>query len=322
MENELIKKFRKKTVAISGASGYIGSMLADKIRENSQDVICVSRTEKNYDSNFLKHDLSNYDDCKRIVKKADIIYLLGGNTSIYEAKKNPKESINTTVLPISQIVRSATNLNKKIRVVFTSTATVYGLTKNNPISERITPRPITAYDLHKLFAEQEIEMAVRKGILEGFSLRLANVYGPSKTISSSRDRGVLNKSIINGFINNELLLYDNGDCIRDYIYITDVIDALILAGIMPASESGIFNVGSGVGSTIKNAFNLVSKEINILTKKRIKIISTPWPDYIDQIEKRSFTANINKLKKFGWSPKIKIEEGINLACSKFLKELI
>jgi len=142
-----------KTVVVTGASGYIASILVDVLLKHSCKVVQVSRS--NLDSSgqtkTIKADVCNEDTWANIVQQADIIYHLAGNTSVYEAAKNPAESLRSTLLPLNHLTKVAKEMQRKPRVVFASTATVYGLTSRLPVSETVLPKPTTIYDLHKLF---------------------------------------------------------------------------------------------------------------------------------------------------------------------------
>ena len=93
------------------------------------------------------------------------------------------------------------------------------------------PNPITTYDLHKFFAEQQLLVASSSNIIGAISLRLANVYGPSSTESLAQDRGILSKITRMSFELKNLQIYGNGEYLRDYIYIDDVVNAFLHAAL-------------------------------------------------------------------------------------------
>ena len=301
------------TFTVIGASGYIGSKLVNKLTDSGCNVIRSSRrdTITNGDSEFVMAELDSLDFWLNIVEKSDVIIHLAGNTSINVANDNPALDLNSSVVPIYRLIEACKILRKRPRVVFASTVTAYGFTDNLPVSEATTENPESFYDLHKFFVERQLVLATKLNICDGVSLRLANVYGPSSANSSANDRGILNKIIGLALAGDIVSLYGGGNYIRDYIYIDDVVDAFILASISSKSAGEVFNVGSGVGTSVRDAFNAVTQEVYRQTNKIIEMKDMPWPENSPKIDMRNFTASIKKAHTcLGWSPKVSLQTGI------------
>jgi len=319
---DILERLKGKTVVVTGARGYIGSVLVDALIQHSCKVIRVSRVdlEPLADTKTLKADVRNANTWAEIVAQTDVIYHLAGNTSVNEAASNPAESLNSTLLPINHLVKAAKERQCKPRVVFASTATVYGLTPQLPVAENIEPKPITVYDLHKLFAEQQLALAVQQGFVDSVSLRLANVYGPSTGVSSADDRGILNRVTAMALQGKDLMVYGDGNYQRDYIYITDVVNAFLFAGISPQLCGQSFNIASGIGTTVKETFELAAAQAGKITGQSIGVNCAAWPAGIASIEFRQFTADIEKYTTAtGWKPEINLEQGIALLVAELLK---
>jgi len=311
-----------KVIAITGASGYIGSSLTLELKKYSVKIVRTSRKKlnpiKGVEDWIL--DLNYLDSWIKIVSEVDIIFHLAGNTSIYNAEQDPKESLMSTLLPITHLIAASKKLYRMPKVVFASTVTVYGLTQKIPVSEFITPNPITTYDLHKLFAEQVLLMASKNNIISTSILRLANVYGPSISETMAADRGVLSKVTRMAFEGKDLKVYGDGNYIRDYVYIDDVVCAFLYASLIKSTE-GIFNVATGKGSKVKDVFNLISSEVEKITGARNKVEMIEWPIDVNEIEKRNFIGSIELLKSSSkWKPNVEIEEGVKLLVSHYAKE--
>ena len=305
--------YKGKTVAVTGASGYIGSVLADALKNRSADVIRVSRGALLPETGMtnLQADVRDYSCWQNIISKADIIFHLAGITSLYAAAKNPVESLNSTVLPLNHLINVAQELNRVPRVVFASTATIYGITKDLPVSEARETHPITLYDLHKRFAEEQLALANSQGILQSVSLRLANVYGPSLNTSSAMDRGVLNKVSKMALRGEDLQLFGDGNYVRDYIHIDDVVNAFLCAGNLDGFAGRCFNLASGQGVTLKEAFQLVINQVAKATGQKVTLNSVPWPVGADLIEYRNFTGDISAIyDAFNWRPNVSLQAGV------------
>jgi len=269
---DISSKLEGKVVSITGASGYIGSALTQELEKYPLKIIRISRKQLTPEDGVEDWvlDLNKKSSWMKIVSKSDIIFHLSGNTSIYDAEKEPKESLISTLFPIIQLINASKKLSRIPRVIFSSTATVYGLTEVLPVLETKQPNPITTYDLHKFFAEQQLLMASNSNIIDAISLRLANVYGPSPTESLAQDRGILSKITKRRFALKNLQIYGNGEYLRDYIYIDDVVNAFLHASVM---DYGILlnknqislNVASGKGTSVKEVFDLISHEVEKIT---------------------------------------------------------
>lgn len=317
-----IDNLKGRTVVVTGASGYIGSALVDDLVKHSCKVLRVSRGNLAplADTNTIKADVRDASTWAKIIDHADIIYHLAGNTSVYEAAKNPDESLNSTLLPINHLIKAAQERRCKPRVVFASTATVYGMTSKLPVSESAIPKPITIYDFHKLFAEQQLALASQQGVLDAVSLRLANVYGPSSGASSANDRGILNRVTTMALQGKDLTIYGDGNYLRDYVYITDVVKAFLLAGATPGIGGQVYNLASGVGTTVKKVFELVASKSALITGIPLKVNYASWPAGVSLIEFREFVADIsNYISATDWRPIIKPNEGIALLIYEFMK---
>ena len=311
--NIIQKLSEVSTFTVIGASGYIGSKLVNKLTDSGCNVIRSSRrdTITNGDSEFVMAELDSLDFWLNIVEKSDVIIHLAGNTSINVANDNPALDLNSSVVPIYRLIEACKILRKRPRVVFASTVTAYGFTDNLPVSEATAENPESFYDLHKFFVERQLVLATKLNICDGVSLRIANVYGPSSANSTANDRGILNKIIGLALAGDIVSLYGGGNYIRDYIYIDDVVDAFILASISSKSVGEVFNVGSGVGTSVRDAFNAVTQEVYRQTNKIIEMKDVPWPENSPKIDMRNFIASIEKARTcLGWSPKVSLQTGI------------
>ena len=328
---DLHNELKNKVICITGASGYIGSSLVKELDNYSiKKLIRVGRKNMKILPNIEDWalDLKNYNSWRKIVKQADIIFHLSGNTSIAAAEKNPENSLNAEILPIMNLLNAAKELSKKPRFIYASTATIYGLTQNFPVSEDQASNPITCYDNNKLSAEKKLKIARSENLIESISLRLSNVYGPSNNESSSNDRGILSKITKLSFENKKIPIYGAGNYIRDYVYIDDVVKAFLLSSVfnykeIRQSSEIVFNVSSGKGTHVKTVFSMIAKEVEKITGTNSQIESVPWPSQVNDIEKRNFIGSSKRLKSLtGWAPETSILDGIHLLVNHYSKDYI
>jgi len=321
IQQNFINELSGKSVAVTGASGYIGSALADTLNNHSVKVLRVSRRDLPPKAGMedLKADIRTEDCWQEIVNRAEIVFHLAGTTSVYDAEKDPAGSLISTLLPVNHLIAAAQASKRIPRVVFASTATVYGLTDNLPVPETAEANPVTVYDLHKLSAEKQLALATSQGILQSVSLRLANVYGPSSSESATNDRGILNKITRMALQGKVLQLYGDGNYLRDYVYIDDVEQAFMLAAVIRGIEGQAINVASGTGIAVKDAFQEVADQAGEVKGKRVNIEHVPWPAGANVIEFRNFIADIGLLNGFMRSTRIGLDEGISLLISQYVR---
>lgn len=305
---------KKINFAITGANGYIGSKLVAKLKNKRIRLNLFASKIKNYKEKNIysyKFNINDKKCWKKIILESEVIFHLAGNTSVYFAKKNNEENYNVTVQPIKDIIHICKKYKRKPLIIFTSTATVYGLQKKFPVNESTKPLPITVYDKHKFLAEKMLINASNKKILDCCNVRLSNVYGVSNMKVSSSDRGILNKVCMNAIQGKNISVFGKGRFIRDYVYIDDVVDALIKISLSKKLSRKVYNICSGYGTTLIDAFNLIILKAKKTVKSKSIIINKSWPKNIELIEKRNFIGDNKNLKNdTKWVPKINLENGI------------
>ena len=305
--------YNNKKIAVTGASGFLGSFLLNKLSKYSRAASGISRKRrmKLNRAKVLTTDLKKLENAKRVVKKFDIFFLLSANTNINKAEMNPMYNFHSNVVPVINLILAANFLKKKIKIIFTSTGTVFGLNKKKIISESIVPLPVTVYDKHKLLVEQILEMNTKLKIIDAVSLRVQNVYGKSITKSRDKTRGVLNKMIKNSIEGRPIKLFGGGNYYRDFLHISDLVHAIIFAGMSNKVSGLTLNVGSNKLLKIKDACKIIQSELLKFKNKKVKIINTRWPKNHNLIDKRNYILNSNKFRKLTkWKDKIAINKGI------------
>jgi len=318
---DYLQRYNGKTITVTGSSGYLGSVIVQHLKETSANILRISRKSikpiRGIET-FIA-DIRDESCWDHIVLNSDIIFHLSANTCVYSANQNIAENLDSSLKPITHLINVARKKGICPTIVFASTATVYGMTSKLPVTESEKLSPITIYDLHKLFAEQQLKYATRKGIINAVSLRLANVYGPSLSASANLRRGVLNKIIRMALEDKKIYVFGSGDYIRDYVYVDDVAKAFVLAGFEEKMHGLALNIASGKGISIYDVFNKVKERVEIKIGGEVEIETTEGPKDIDPIETRSFVADISRISSFGWSPKVNLNAGIDKMINSLIK---
>ena len=153
------------------------------------------------------------------------------------------------------------------------------------------------------------------GDLRAVTLRLANVYRPGVSVGSP-NRSILNKVIAGALDGKPVSLFGEGHSTRDYIYI----DAFVYAGARVEKVNGQhYYLSTETGHSVKEAFTLAVAQATAASGRKVDISHVSWPDGLSEIERRSFVADINNLRKAtGWCPKVDPAEGIKRTIATFL----
>ncbi len=323
----LYRNLNNKVILVVGASGYIGSSLVNELLNYECTIIRATRDIKKFDK--LKNNKSivvdiemndNKDISSDLLSKVDIIFYLSSQTSVYIAEQDLQLDFENSVAPILRLFALLKNLNSKPTFIFSSAATICGLTDSLPVDETIPDNPITIYDIHKLLVEKYIKYYIKIGVIKGASLRLANVYGPG-ICSSNKDRGIINLMVNKALNKQNLTLYGDGEYIRDYIYIDDIIKSFFEVVInIEKTNSKHYYIASEEGHTIKDAFYLIKDLVKNLYNINININNIEVPLNLSTIETRNFYANTSNFKAdTHWSAKTNLKQGL-IKTFEFYKE--
>lgn len=253
------------------------------------------------------------------VKGVDFIFHLAGQTSVYEADRDPVKDVGANLLPMIRLLEACRQNGKGTAVIFAATSTQAGIPAKLPVTEGHIDRPITVYDINKLAAEKYLLGYARNGLVRGASLRLTNVYGPGPA-GSSAERGVLNMMIRRALAGDDLTVYGKGLFLRDYVFMDDVVAAFLAAGAnMDRVNGSYYLIGSGKGTRIKDAVAMVAARSHLKTGKRPKVICVKPPGTLSPIESRNFIADPARFRKMtAWRAKVSLKDGIDATLDYYI----
>lgn len=300
---------------ISGISGLIGSRFFEKYSDKFEKIYQLGRTRVDIDAEWIKYDLST--GFELAIPDVDVLFHFSSQTSSNYAREDVLYDLNVNVVGTIQLLQALRKITNKPFVVLAGSATEYGYTSQSlPVDEEYCSNPITFYDISKLTAERYLLQYVREGWVDGCVLRLCNVYGGSKD-GQNDDRGIIDKFFQKAIKGEPLTIYGSGDFLRDYIHVDDVVSAFFLAWKYREQTNGkYFNIGTGIGTTVKEAFNLIAKLGENITGNRVEVLSVEPPISLSQIEYRSFIAdNVKFVRLTNWNPIFGLETGIRSSYS-------
>ena len=306
-----------KRVLITGGAGFVGSNLAHRLVKEGADVIVVD--------NLFTGDLENLKDILGSIAFVEEDITEGFDVNDYQpeiiyhlAARNISSSMKDPILDYSTNIGGTLLLLEAVRerhverFIYTSSASVYGNPRYLPINEDDGINLLTPYATSKYAGEGYCTAYYESYNIPTVVLRLSNVYGPRQSVSNPFC-GVVAK-FMNWAKNGEnIIMHGDGLSTRDYTYIDDVVDALILAGISPKAEGEVFNVATGIETSTLELANSVAI-LHILDHMDddfdIDVVCADRRD-IDNIRRRAL--NIEKIRrKLGWMPRYTLESGLAL----------
>jgi len=302
------------TVLITGATGLLGTALRAKLQGTA--ILCQSRSAQPPSPGviWIKHDLVQdpWEDLS--LPDLDIVYHLAGQTSARNAKQDPIVDLSSNVLSFLRLLEYLRRRQHPTFVVLASTATGVGLTEELPIHENIPDKPITFYDISKLTAEIYLKQYIREGWVHGCALRLCNVFGRSQS-GQKRDRGIIDKVFSQAVSGQNITIYGDGNQLRDYIFIDDVISALTLAPINPVRTNGhTFLIGTCKGTPLKDAFMKVITMAASITGTPVGLQHVTPPADLSDIELRNAIIDSSAYTKAtGWPAQYDFDTGLSAA---------
>lgn len=309
--------YRNKKILITGGLGFIGSNLAHKLVELGANITVVDNLNPRYGGNifnidgiidkiqFIINDIRNTEIIFPLIEKSDIIFHLAAQVSYIDSLNIPMEDADLNALTTLTILEGSRKLNPRAKIVYSSSRMVYGKTNNVLLNETSHTNPLSLYGIHKLTSEKYLQLYNKDFGIPFTILRLTNPYGPRQQMKHSK------YSLIGWFIrqameNKVIQIYGEGHQLRDYIYVDDIVDAMLYCTANEQANGEIINVGSGISSKF---CEMVSKVLEIVKCGRMEYI--PWPNNYEKLETGDVSLDLSKLKELtSWMPKITLDEGI------------
>lgn len=268
-------------ILITGSAGFIASHIIEELlKDDNNNIIGIDNLYSGTKENlafiksqninnkfkFIKADIRDFENINQIIQENNItqVYHLAAIVSVQESIQNPLLSNEVNVKGTLNILESSKQNNVK-RVVFSSSAAVYGDEPTQPKNELSQTKPISPYGYEKLMGEQYMKLYSELYGVETVVLRYFNVYGERQSATSDYSGviSIFEKKFQNDEIAN---IYGDGEQYRDFVYVKDVANANIKAMNTECISGEMFCVGTAEKTSINNLFNLINKKYN----KRLK----------------------------------------------------
>lgn len=297
---------------VTGASGFIGSHLCDRLLADGQEVVGIdcftdyyarSLKEQNlacareYRSfKFLELDLATDDLCEA-VDGAQVVYHLAGRSGLRDRRRGEfAHYVRDNLLATERVLESLVD-SSITRLVYASSSSVYGDTEKLPTKESNVPRPLSSYGVTKLAGENLVHRYHRGFGVPVTSLRYFTIFGPRQ-----RPDMAVARFMQAAAVGEEVEVLGDGDQSRDFTYITDAIEATIRAATADVVGK-VLNIGGGSRATI----NVLLAEIEEITETSVRRrYLTPPPE-----DQRHTAASINLARQhLSWEPRVSLRDGL------------
>ena len=311
-----------RRVLITGGLGFIGSNLALRCVSMGCHVTVLTRS-MNKEENILsakdrmsveKVDLSTADSSvaalRALLPGHDYVFHLAAQTSHVHSMESPLQDLQANCGVTLALLEACRLLCPNAAIVVPGTVTQVGRVATVPVAEEQADWPLTLYDAHKLTCEKYLYIYHQNYGLKTTMLRLANVFGERQQVNNPR-RGILNFMLWRAMTGNPLTIYEPGDFVRDYSYVQNVVDALLLVASSPRAVGRAYVFGSGIGLQFQEMVVQIADAVHDVVGVKAEIMQVPFPGAEKKMDVGDFIADNSKLRmETGWFPRVSFTEGL------------
>jgi UDP-glucose 4-epimerase len=293
---------------VLGGAGFMGRHLVERLVQNGEEVrvfdkSLISPEFETISANSIEYisgNFSSIENIEKLVKGVDIIFHLISTTLPKSSNDDPVNDVATNVIPTLHLLDAARKQGIKKIIYFSSGGTVYGVPKITPTPEDHSTLPLCSYGIHKVAIENYLHLYFTQYGLSYSVMRVSNPYGGYQRTNTGQ--GVI-PVFLQKFMSNESIdIWGDGSVVRDYIHVSDVIDAAIKLVEYKGSHK-VFNIGNGQGHSLND---LIIEMASLSGHKA----------QVNYLPARSLDVPVSVLdisranQELNWNPKISLSEGI------------
>ncbi len=295
-------------VLVTGGCGFIGSNLVHKLVREGNDVIVLDdlflgkRDNIPEDVEFIQGSVTDFELLKKITSDVDVVFHMAAISSAPICDNDPIDATAVNVGGFVNLLECA-KINNISRIVYASTSSLYSVF-SPPHREDMIVIPRTVYEGSMYCREVYSKLYWQNFEIDSVGMRFFSVYGPREN-HKGRYANIITQFLWKIKRGEEIVIYGNGNQTRDFVFVDDVVDALILASKTKNIAGEIFNVGRGEEHTFNEVVSLLENYTGL--KANVRYIKNPIKNYVSRT-----LADTRKSEKFlGYKPKVSLEEGIN-----------
>ena len=300
-------------VLVWGPLGFLGHHLVTELLKKGANVSVLSRARHLYPAppwanQVSWYELNGLDDRVTLlsaVSSAIIIYNFAGASGAVASNSDPVQSLNANCTAQLAFLMACEQAAHRPQVVFASSWLVYDHSGSEPVPETHMLAPRSMYAAHKLCVENYLRIYQLRDKITYTVCRISNPYGfdPSKATKAYKVLNSFAQSAVSG---DPIRIFGDGRQLRDFIYISDLIEALLLCGFLAEARNDVFNIGYGGSHTMLEAVEIISELAG-----PAPVSFHPWPDEYRTVEPGSYVADISKANlRLGLTPKTDLRTGL------------
>lgn len=294
-------------ILVLGGEGFIGSHLVESLVAAGHDVTVFDHKPGQLLPDAIRPsirciygDFCDTTSLAPVFDSIEVVYHLISTTLPKSSNDSPVFDVTSNVCGTLNALQEACKAGVRKVVFVSSGGTVYGIPRSLPIDETHSTEPICSYGITKLSIEKYLHLFHTLFGLDYAVLRVSNPYGDRQHVG--RGQGVIGTFVNRIVTNAPIEIWGDGEIVRDYVHISDVIDAMVLSARDTGTEK-VFNIGSGVGHSLNQILEFLHSVTGV------------WPD-VKRTEQRTFDVPVNILdirraqQCLGWTPRISLPIGI------------
>jgi nucleoside-diphosphate-sugar epimerase len=309
--------FRGSRVLITGGLGFIGSTLAIRLVELGAQVTLVDSMIPEYGGNLWNiepvrdqvrvniADVRDEHAMKYLLRQQDVLFNLAGQTSHLDSMEQPQADLEINARAQLSILEACRRYNREIKVVFAGTRQIYGKPAYLPVDEAHPLHPVDVNGINKLAGELYHLLYHQVYGIQTTVLRLTNTYGPRMRVVDERQTflGIWIRRLLEG---RPILIYGTGAQLRDFNYVDDVVEALMLAADSKDANGQVFNLGHDQPVSLRET----AEELTSLHRGGTYEL-VPFPAARKAIDIGDYYGDFGKIRRqLGWAPRTSLRVGL------------
>jgi UDP-glucose 4-epimerase len=296
---------------VFGGSGFLGSHIVDELVTFGAAVTAFDLRDPRSTRDGVRAFIGDMTDAAALrdaLVGADHIFAFAGGSGAVRSLADPLWDLHTSCEAQLMLLEAVREVAPQASVIFPGSRLEYGKPRALPVDEDEPLTGTSPYAIHKIACDNYYRMYAKIHGLHTVVLRIANPYGSHALGDPARlGYGVMNAFVDRAIAGGTIPLYGGGAQLRDFVFVDDVVRAVLLAAVTDAAWGGAFNIGSGAGVSLRSVAEAVVAEVGTGAVDA----DAPWPKDAAAVETGDFYFDVTLARDvLGWEPETTLQDGI------------